>query len=389
MTGAAAALAFTAVVLRRLLRDRAALFFMIVLPVIVIVVIGATFGGQGRLDVGLVQHGHGRFSDEVVSAMRASDGMSVHGFRTVAGLRRAARRQTVAAGVVLDRSLDEAIAAGRTARLEYVASPAADQALTAEIALRGIVAPIAGRVAAARFAARTTGRPFAVTLAAVEGLGGSSGARVRLENVGHTQAADISRFSRTAPQNLVLFVFLSSLASGSLIVQARRQGVLRRAVATRTSVGTILLGLGLGWFAIALVQSVVILAVGAIFFGVDWGAPLPAALLVLAFAMVGCGAGLLLGAVGRDEDKVSAIAPVLGLVLGALGGCMIPLEVFPPAMLAVAHAVPQYWAVRSWQQLVFDRAGTEAIAPALGVLVLYAAALGATAAVILRRSLTG
>ena len=389
MTRTAAAFAFTAVVLRRLLRDRAALFFMIVLPVIVIVVIGATFGGQGRLDIGLVQRDHGPFAARVAHAMRASDGVTVHDYGTVAALRRAARRQTIAAGIVLDRAFDDAIAHGRTARPSYVVSPAADQALTAEIALQGIVAPIAGRVAAARFAARTTGKPFAITLAAADALGGASAARVSVRNVGDTHAADVSRFSQTAPQNLVLFVFITSLASGSLIVQARRQGVLRRAVATRTGVGTILFGLGLGWFAIALVQSVIILAVGAIFFGVDWGAPLPAALLVIDFAMVGCGAGLLLGALGRDEDKVSSIAPVLGIVLGALGGCMIPLEVFPPAMLAAAHAVPQYWAIRSWRELIFDGAGTAAIAPALGVLALYAAALGAAAAVLLRRSLTG
>jgi linearmycin/streptolysin S transport system permease protein len=389
VTRTAAAFAFTAVVLRRVLRDRAALFFMIVLPVIVIVVIGATFGGQGRLDIGLVQLDHGPFAERVAHAMRSSDGVTVHDYGTVAALRRAARRQTIAAGIVLDRSFDEAIAGGRTARPHYVVSPAADQALTAEIALQGIVAPIAGRVAAARFAARTTGKPFATTLAAAEELGGASAARVSVRNVGDTHAADVSRFSQTAPQNLVLFVFITSLASGSLIVQARRQGVLRRAVATRTGVGTILFGLGLGWFSIALVQSVIILAVGAIFFGVDWGAPLPAALLVIDFAMVGCGAGLLLGALGRDEDKVSSIAPVLGIVLGALGGCMIPLEVFPPAMLAAAHAVPQYWAVRSWRELIFEGAGTTAIAPALGVLALYAAALGAAAAVLLRRSLTG
>lgn len=388
MTGISAAYAFTAVVLRRILRDRASLFFMLVLPVIVIVVIGATFGGQGQIDIGVVRHGSGPFSDRVAAALRARDGVRVHDYATVSDLRRAARRQTIAAGIVLDRGFDAALAGGRAARLREVVSPDAEQALTGEIALRGIVAPIAGRVAAARLAASTTGRPFGVTLAVADALAGSSSGAARVETVGHAHAAELSRFSLTAPQNLVLFVFITSLASGSLIVQARRQGVLRRAVATRTGVGTILLGLGVGWMSIALVQSAIILVVGAAFFGVDWGAPLPAALLVLAFAMVGCGAGLLLGALGRDEDKVSAIAPVLGLVLGALGGCMMPLEVFPPAMLAVAHAVPQYWAIRSWQELVFDGAGTATIAPALAVLTGYAAILVAAATLLLRRSLT-
>jgi hypothetical protein len=57
-------------------------------------------------------------------------------------------------------------------------------------------------------------------------------------------------------------------------------------------------------------------------------------------------------------------------------------------MLAVAHAVPQYWAVRSWQSLIFDGAGVSAIAPALAVLAAYGAALVAAGIVLLRRSLT-
>jgi ABC-2 type transport system permease protein len=125
--------------------------------------------------------------------------------------------------------------------------------------------------------------------------------------------------------------------------------------------------------------------VGALVFGVSWGSPLPATLLVVDFALVGCGAGLLVGALGRDEDRVSALTPIVGIVLGALGGCMVPLEVFPSSMRAIAHLTPHYWAIRSWQELVFDGAGVRAIAAALGVLAALAVLLTAASAILLHR----
>ena len=48
--------------LRRLARDRLALFFIVLLPVVIILIIGLTFGDAGseRLPVGVVDQGAGR-----------------------------------------------------------------------------------------------------------------------------------------------------------------------------------------------------------------------------------------------------------------------------------------------------------------------------------------
>ena len=49
-----AARQFVMVVVLRLVRDRTALFFMTVLPVVVIVIIGVTFGSDGGVEIGVV-----------------------------------------------------------------------------------------------------------------------------------------------------------------------------------------------------------------------------------------------------------------------------------------------------------------------------------------------
>lgn len=381
------ALAFTAVVLGRLLRDRVSLFFMVALPVIVIVIVGGTFGGPGTIDVGLVAGRPGPVGTRLVRALERAPGISLHRYADVETLRRAARRESVRAGVVIGAGVEAAARAGRPVRVGLVLGPSADAALTARTTVQGILGAEGVALGAASFAARESGTPLARALAVADRLAGGAVPGVRVEDVG--SGAGAGRFSLTAPQNLVLFVFITCLASGALIVQTRRTGVLRRSLASPVSVGAIVTGLGAAWLALGIVQSAIILAIGSLAFGVWWGDPLAAALLVVVFALVGCGAGLLVGAAGRDEDRVGSITPIAGIVLGAIGGCMVPLEVFPAAMRAVAHATPHYWAVESWQRLIFDRAGVVDVLPALGVLLAFGVALTGAAAVILRRDLTG
>jgi ABC-2 type transport system permease protein len=382
MRRALAALAFTEIVGRTLLRDRTALFFMLILPVAVIVIIGTTFGGQGRTEIGLVNLDRGLLATRVAAALRSADGVHVRAYEDVEALRRAVRRQTVAAGLVLPRGLDADLRAGRQVRPRFVTSPDPEAALAARLTVQGILDRAGAPIAAAQMQ-----RDFDAALARAD-RESRAGVTVAVRDVGDARAQELSRFSLTAPQNLVLFVFINAMSSAVVIVLARRQGILRRSLAAPVPMAVVLLGLGLGWLVLALVQSLLILGVGALAFGVGWGDPLAAALLVLAFALVGCGAGLLVGAIGRDEDRVGAVAPVIGIVLGALGGCMVPLEVFPPGMQAVAHAVPHYWAITAWQQLVFDGEGVLAILPSLLLLTAMAAVAIAVASVLLRRRLT-
>lgn len=360
---------------------------MVILPVIVIIVIGVTFGGEYRVSIGYVQLGTGPLADRVGTALAGSDGLDVERYGSVDELERAVRRQLVAAGLVVPDGFDTAVAGGRQGDIGIVLLPTSEVAFTGRTAVEGVLAAVGARLGAARFVTETVGGSFAANLALADRLAGPA-ATVTVEDVDARGAASLSRFSLIAPQELVLFVFINSLATAGLIVRARRAGVLRRALSTPTSAGSILGGLGAGWLALALFQSAVIVVVGSLLFGVSWGDPPAAVLLVLAFALVGCGAGLLVGALGRDEDRVGTVTPIIGLVLGALGGCMAPLEVFPPAMLAIAHLTPHYWAVIAWQELVFDGGGVADIAPSLAVLLAFAAVFLAIATPILRRDLT-
>ncbi len=70
-------LAFTGVVLRRLVHDRSSLFFMLVLPVGVIVIVGSTFGGPARVTIGVVDRSGGPVARSVVTELERAEGVKL------------------------------------------------------------------------------------------------------------------------------------------------------------------------------------------------------------------------------------------------------------------------------------------------------------------------
>jgi ABC-2 type transport system permease protein len=382
-----AALAYTTVILRQLSRDKAALFFMLVLPVGIITIIGTVFGGTDSLRVAVVAPAGDELAARVVDALDV-DGVTVVREDDLEAVRRAIRRDAVAVGVVVADGFGAEVRAGRPGRIAYVVDRTSESWFTERATVDALVQDAGVPLTAAAAAAGELGAPFDDLLTRVDTRLAGGATAVAVVDVGDGRVRDLSRFALTAPQQLVLFVFVNSLGAATALVVARRTGVIRRAFATRTSLRVLLVGVLLAWFAVAMVESVFIVVLGRVLFGVRWGDPMAAAALVTVFAAACTGAGLVLGTLGRNEDRVSAIGPATGMVLGALGGCMVPLEVFPPAMVAVARLTPHYWGVTAWEALVFDGDGLVAILPRLGVLAGFAVVLVGVATVALRRELT-
>jgi ABC-2 type transport system permease protein len=113
------------------------------------------------------------------------------------------------------------------------------------------------------------------------------------------------------------------------------------------------------------------------------------AAVVVLFALVASGAGIFVGTLFRNEQQAIGVSLLLGLGLGALGGCMVPLEVFSPVMRRVAHVTPQAWGNDAFARLVGHGASITGILPQLGVLAAYAVVLLTLASWRLRRVLSG
>ena len=187
---------------------------------------------------------------------------------------------------------------------------------------------------------------------------------------------------------LVLFLLMNTSISGAVfLAQDRQSGVLARLATLPINRAGLLTGRIVGLLGLALVQSAIMLIFGHFIFGVSWG-PDPVALLalILCLGLAASALGIFLGAVLRTPEQASAIAWIVPLFLGAIGGCWWPLEVTPEVMQALGHLSPAAWAMDGMHGLISFGKGAPAIFIPCLVLLGYATILTAIGSRLLRTS---
>jgi ABC-2 type transport system permease protein len=375
-----------AVNVRRLTNDKTGVFFLFVFPFLLIFVLGATFGSGFTPRLGVVR-ADGPLATELDRRLRALDGVEIQGFENEEALREAVLRGDLEGGVVIPERYDADLRAGMTVDVPWVSLPTGvgqDLSLT----VGSVIDQQAVTITAARFAVEQgTEDTFDEALAEAQAVQESvSPVQVRTSTAGGEQASGIST---AAAQELVLFVFVTSLSAAAMLVETRRIGVSRRMIASPTSVGTVLAGEALGRYAIALLQAVLIVVGTTLLFGIDWGSLATTVVTVGLLSLVATGAAMLFGALMRSEQQAGSVGVFVGLALAALGGAMVPLEVFPPVMERIAHLTPHAWAIEALTASITRGAGPADVWRDLAVLAAYGAVLFAVAVPVFRRTLTG
>ena len=188
--------------LRRLARDRLALFFIVLLPVVIILIIGLTFGDAAseRLPVGVADQGAGRLGSELRAGLEASPALDARAYDDADALRKAVRRGVVAAGVVVPAGYDQALRAGRPAEVTFVVDQTRPAPAPVRSAVAAVVARQAAEVKAARFAAEEAGVPFDAALARARALaGGQEQVGVEATTIGRPRGRPADRLQLHRP----------------------------------------------------------------------------------------------------------------------------------------------------------------------------------------------
>ena len=378
------ALAIAATNLRRLTRDRTAMFFVFVFPFLITLALGAAFGSGFTPRLGVVADGSGVLVEDLAARLQATGGLEVRSFADAEALRTAVERGEIEGGLVIPTGYDARIREGATLSFEYLARPTgAGQEL--RVAVGAVVDEQSIQISAARFAVDEGAvAGFDQGLDRAEALAQDL-PRVRVTT--RIAGGGGGGFDTGAAQQLILFIFVTSLSASSMLIETRRLGVTRRMLASPTTVRTILAGETLGRYAIALLQGVLIVVGSTLLFRVQWGDPLTTGLVVLLFALAATGAAMVMGSILKDAAQAGSVGVFLGLVLAALGGCMVPLDIFPPVMNTIAHVTPHAWAIESLTASITTGASPAEVGLELSVLAVYAVGLLAIATPLLRRTI--
>lgn len=361
----------------RLFRERANLFFVIVLPILILYALGVVVGGVTETRLGVVDPKPTDGSAVVADRMGAAAQTTVVRYSSEREL-----RDDVARGA-LDGGWSVARVGDRTT-YRWFAAPSSGSASRAA-ALRALVEELGMQQRVVDTVAADTGAAPAEVADAVAGVEQPA---VPV-NLSTTDAVDDPASVRAvlAGGQLTLFIFLTSLTGAGALFATRTLGVTRRVRAGPVPVSAIVAGEALGRFLVALTQGAVVFFGAALVFGVDWRAPGAVLLLIVALALVGTGLAMLLGTLGTSQAQVGAIALLSSLVLAALGGSMQPLSLFPDTLRRVALFTPHAQMNDALERILTADAGLGQVWPQVATLLGAGVILLALAARAMARTL--
>lgn len=373
--------------LRRFVRDRSNIFFVLIFPLALVLVIGLQFGEQQDPRVGLVG-ADGTVGRSIAEWLAAADQIDLRLRDDPDELFDDVASGVLDAGVVLPDGLDDIVQRGAPLEVQFANTNEGIGPQLRAIVQDAIARATAEQTAVIDAVGRGLDEPRARALAAQLGSGPDL-IDVRTITTGERLfPEDLAGFDIGAPNQLVLFVFLTALTGSTALIQTRRLGLSARMLATPTPLRSIIAGEALGRFAVAAVQGVYILVASSLLFGVDWG-DVPGAIAVLTmFAAVGAAAAMLAGSLFRSDQQAAGITIIVSLALAALGGAMLPIELFNDTLLSIAKFTPHYWAIDALSELIRHDGTILDIGRQLGVLALFALGIGVVAIWQARRTLT-
>ena len=188
---------------------------------------------------------------------------------------------------------------------------------------------------------------------------------------------------QNTPGWLVFAMFFIAVPFSNSFIRERQFGVLRRLRTTNIGPLAQFFGKLAPYFLINQIQVVLMLATGALLvprLGGDAlainGGPLGLVVLAAALSFAALALALLIAVTARTTEQATMLAGIGVIVLGAVGGVMVPTFVMPAALQNIAQFSPMAWGVEGFLDLFLRGGGlAEVLSEVLKLLCFGAVAL--------------
>jgi ABC-2 type transport system permease protein len=352
---------------RLTVRDRAAFFWMLALPLLLTWIFGQLGAQGGATKVGLtvLDRDGGWLASALTEELTAG---SVD-LKVLRGTQAEAPPDPTLRWIVIPKGFTEGALAGRQQKLaiETAKNASTDYSRAAEVLVVRAIVRTLGRAAEMKVAGdtmtsqeydRLRARPPIISLA--------------VETAGHGAAVP-SGVALSVPGNLTFFVLMTTVIYGAVFLTIeKREGMIRRQLTLPISRRTLLGGKVLGRILVASIEVAVLLIAGRFLFGLHFGSsPGGLALLLASYGLAVAGISTFLGAVLQTPVQASSVGMLVSLVMAGLGGCWWPSEIMPEWLRTTAHVFPTAWAMDGLHALISFGKGVDAVLVPSAVLALF------------------
>jgi len=332
-------------------RDRASLFWTLAFPIIFVILFGSLFSGNGpsTFNVGWVDQDGTPAAADLRSGFAQVPILTLHDSQEAAALEQM-REGELDAVVVVPAGLGEAmqpgVPPGDPFELTVYTDPSRQ---TASSTVQQVVAQVVGGINQA-----LSGRPPTLAIETRP-----------LQSEGITNAAYF------VPSILAMALMQLGVFAAIPLTAQREKLILKRLGATPLSRATLVASNVFMRLLIAVAQTVIIVGIGALLFGVTIvGNPLVVAGLVVLGAMTFLSIGYVIASYARTEDAANTLASVVQFPLMFLSGIFFPIDFMPEWLQPVAAIMPLTYLGDALRQTMVG--GAAYVPLAIDVLVLVA-----------------
>jgi ABC-2 type transport system permease protein len=185
-------------------------------------------------------------------------------------------------------------------------------------------------------------------------------------------APQMNGMSARAAGFAIMFVMIMMMSVTGTILEARKNGVWYRLLATPASKFEIAFGYLLSFFLIGWIQFGVLMFATHFMFGVSWGNPISIVMLVSALLFAIVGMGLLIAGMVKTVEQQASIGNLVVVSTCMISGVYWPIEIEPVFMQKMAEFLPQTWAMKGFTEIIANGGGLLDIVDSLAVLLGFA-----------------
>ena len=358
-------------------RDRSSIFFILVMPMIFITVMGLTlgnaFGNSGPIQVTVaINNQDNNFVGQQITQALNVNTKTLHitlkNYSTpeqVAAVV-ADTKSNVDAGVVIPAGASDMLISDVANHqptnnlIKFYALPGTNNEPTiiAQQVLNGIVSGLvtsqyAGGAAVGQtnkvcstpgnHCAPATIDPKAINVAVGQAVA-SAAQTSPVQSLTAGQVVKINSFDLYVPGYAIFFALFSINAVAGTILQEKEDGTFRRLLIAPVQKYALLAGKALAQFLLTLMQMVILFGFGYLFFHIHINDPLAVGLLILGTSFGVTGLGIVLVSLVKTRRQLNPIVSVVTLVSSVVSGIFFPAWLLPSWLQQMAKVTLPAWA---------------------------------------------
>ena len=188
-----------------------------------------------------------------------------------------------------------------------------------------------------------------------------------------TDAAMPSAVQQSVPAWLIFSMFFVIVPMSAVFINERQQGTLQRLRSQGVPHGLLLAGKLLPFFIVNQIQALLMLLVGrylvpllggsTLVLPTGAGALLALWLMTCAVSLAAVCWALCIASLVRTSEQATVIGGVGNILMGALGGIMVPAFFMPAAMRALTKISPMAWGLEGFHTVLLRSGGLAEIVP--------------------------